>query len=64
MTKDLETICAWKIRVHRKAVLTEDELKCKERCSGFNDGCSEYKPIVISAEHYLVKKNTYTGDLK
>lgn len=56
--EQLVTICANKVRIERKSYLNNEEMHCKIECSGFNDTCARYYPMQVSAEHYLVKKET------
>ena len=51
MTTPLEVICANKIRVEKKAIVETNEQKCKS-CSGYNDNCEKYYPMVVGNQEY------------
>lgn len=40
-----DTICSWKLRVMRKAVLNGREMACRYDCDGNAKTCESYNPI-------------------
>ena len=50
---ELIEICGYKIQVHRKANLTEQDHECRYNCNGHKTDCENYTPVEVLDNRYI-----------